>query len=373
MVASIRYLRTKARSVARLATYVSALEPEKQLSLDGKGAFGKGAFGKGAYGLLAIDLDGTLLADDHEIPAETASYFRSLNDDRGVHVVIATGRGVGSVIPHCETLGLGNVGGPDGASSPCFVCFNGSCAMKLKREPDFAEYRRSKDLGAVVELPPLFSRPMAPALARDTLALAKVLNLGVQYYLENGDVIAEVDRSDKDREAEQRDLLRRYRELTGKPQIICGDPSRSGGDHPASLAGAVEAGEIGPPYKMLLMTEAPADTFGTVTLALKPGPQTCHVISADFFVEILPPGTNKAVALEAVCREFGLALESDAVFFGDGNNDVEAIGRAALGVAMANAEPDPIKAAKGRQTRYSNDEQGVMRFVRGLELQGALR
>ena len=53
------------------------------------------------------------------------------------------------------------------------------------------------------------------------------------------------------------------------------------------------------------------------------------------------------------------------IAIGDGFNDVSMIRFAGLGVAMANAQP-PVKANADRITQYTNDEDGVARFIQEL-------
>lgn len=50
---------------------------------------------------------------------------------------------------------------------------------------------------------------------------------------------------------------------------------------------------------------------------------------------------------------------------GDGFNDISMIQYAGLGVAMANAQP-PVKAQADLVLPYTNDEDGVARFVSEL-------
>jgi hypothetical protein len=61
------------------------------------------------------------------------------------------------------------------------------------------------------------------------------------------------------------------------------------------------------------------------------------------YLEILPPGTTKGTALEAVSRITGVPLAAIAAF-GDSNNDTDMLRKAGLGVAVANAL-DAVKAA----------------------------
>ena len=56
---------------------------------------------------------------------------------------------------------------------------------------------------------------------------------------------------------------------------------------------------------------------------------------------------------------------AETIAIGDGFNDVSMIRFAGLGVAMTNAQP-PVKANADRITQYTNDEDGVARFIQEL-------
>ena len=71
--------------------------------------------------------------------------------------------------------------------------------------------------------------------------------------------------------------------------------------------------------------------------------------SEPFYLELVPKGIDKANSLKV----------------GDGFNDISMIQYAGLGVAMANAQP-PVKAQADLVLPYSNDEDGVARFVSEL-------
>ena len=305
----------------------------------------------GAIRVIASDLDATLLASSHTVPLATAAYLRTLHE-RGVPVVVATGRSIRTALPLCEALDLAS-------PTPVFlVCFNGSCAIRLLPSPHWAAYHETGALEAVVELPPLLSRPLDPAVARDVLEISRDLGCATQYYVRDGDVLAECSTE------AHRDLCRRYRELTGRDQIFCAD-----GPGDLDRAAAAHDSEAGTPMKILIMTDDPGGVFAAVRERLPA--ERAHVISAEFFVEVLMPATDKADALGRVCGALGVEMAEHMAFFGDGNNDVEALRRCRLGVAMRNGT-DAALAAGDRVTAGSNDEEGVMRFVRGLEECGAL-
>ncbi|NMO95616.1 Cof-type HAD-IIB family hydrolase [Paenibacillus lemnae] len=80
------------------------------------------------YQLLALDMDGTLLTDEHEISPETVKWIQEAVR-QGVHVCLSTGRGFQSAYPYAKQLEL---------STP-MVTVNGS---EVWRAP-YDLYRRS--------------------------------------------------------------------------------------------------------------------------------------------------------------------------------------------------------------------------------------
>lgn len=58
------------------------------------------------YDLIALDIDGTLLTDDHVL---TKAIHETVNEaaDRGAQIVLCTGRGPLQALPVLEELGLG--------------------------------------------------------------------------------------------------------------------------------------------------------------------------------------------------------------------------------------------------------------------------
>ncbi|MFB5677099.1 Cof-type HAD-IIB family hydrolase [Paenibacillus terreus] len=59
----------------------------------------------GKYKLLALDMDGTLLTDNHEISLETTKWIHKAMQE-GIHVCLSTGRAASSALPYGQELGL---------------------------------------------------------------------------------------------------------------------------------------------------------------------------------------------------------------------------------------------------------------------------
>lgn len=82
--------------------------------------------------------------------------------------------------------------------------------------------------------------------------------------------------------------------------------------------------------------------------------------SEPFFIEIMAKGVDKAETLSGIIEDIGIRYE-DTICCGDGFNDRTMIEYAALGVAMANAQPE-VKAAADYITS-SNDEDGIAEVI----------
>ena len=82
--------------------------------------------------------------------------------------------------------------------------------------------------------------------------------------------------------------------------------------------------------------------------------------SADFFLECVPLGIDKARSLDRLIASLGIRRE-EIIACGDGYNDLSMIRFAGLGVAMANAAED-IRSEADFVT-LSNEEDGVAHVV----------
>ena len=76
-----------------------------------------------------------------------------------------------------------------------------------------------------------------------------------------------------------------------------------------------------------------------------------------FIFEAIPPDVHKGTALTQICESLGNVSLEHVLAFGDGENDVEMFHAAGHAVAMGNAMPAAMAAA--RYTTANNDEGGV--------------
>ncbi|MCL2834599.1 MAG: HAD hydrolase family protein, partial [Treponema sp.] len=80
-----------------------------------------------------------------------------------------------------------------------------------------------------------------------------------------------------------------------------------------------------------------------------------------YFLEILPPGTNKGIALAKVAEILGVASE-DTMAIGDSLTDEAMIKWAGTGVCMLNGD-EQLKSAAQIVTGQSNDDDGAAEVI----------
>lgn len=85
------------------------------------------------------------------------------------------------------------------------------------------------------------------------------------------------------------------------------------------------------------------------------------------WIELGSSKANKGTAMRYVCDYLGIEIK-DTIAFGDGENDVEMLAEAGIGVAMANADSHALQIANAKA--LSNDEDGVSIFLEHLKQVG---
>lgn len=85
-------------------------------------------------------------------------------------------------------------------------------------------------------------------------------------------------------------------------------------------------------------------------------------VSAFEWMDIMPKGVNKGVGVRMLQKHLGITRE-ETMAFGDFMNDLEMLQETGYSVAMKNALPQ-IKAVCREETAYTNEEDGVIRWIR---------
>jgi Cof subfamily protein (haloacid dehalogenase superfamily) len=249
--------------------------------------------------LIALDLDGTLLAPDETIsPRNRKAIAAALA--AGIRVVLVTGRGVDTPIRVSKELGL---------NLPV-ICCHGAL---------------TKDFGAdkiLVHIPvPLqYAKPM--------IAFAEAQGLAIAVYHDEA-----------------------FYRLAGS-QIYMDDMRGPGWRETPSLSEILHAGA--PTFIRFLGQESVARMereFGDLPLSFRH--ETWHD-----FVEcaVLNRAASKKNALAQLCADFGIPSER-VLAVGDSRNDVPMLRWAGIGVAMGNALPEVRESV--RYVTAANDRDGV--------------
>lgn len=93
-------------------------------------------------------------------------------------------------------------------------------------------------------------------------------------------------------------------------------------------------------------------------------PQMEAVVSGENWIDLLHKGTNKGSAIKRLQEKLNIRPE-ECMAFGDYLNDSAMLAACEESYAMANAHPDIIKLAK--HLAPSNEEEGVMQILRKMD------
>ena len=113
---------------------------------------------------------------------------------------------------------------------------------------------------------------------------------------------------------------------------------------------------------MMTSTALYADLVAAVRAV---APDIIATTSNPRLIEFNAPGAHKGAALARLAAHLGFGMEA-VMAFGDGLNDLTMVRDSGWGVAMANAVPEVLAAA--RFTTLSNDDDGVAAAIERLVL-----
>jgi Cof subfamily protein (haloacid dehalogenase superfamily) len=243
------------------------------------------------YRLAAIDLDGTLLGPDKAISEQNAAAVQRLNEN-GARVIIASGRRHQNSIRFQRQLGL---------SGPIIACQGGLI--------------RDGESGNVIEahfLPQSVALEIADEAEQNGIQMI-YYHLDHLYVPERHNLWIDLYES---RVGERVETLPTLSQLDGRRALKIvwyGDPAALQRIRPVIAA----------------RLEGKVDVLSTESENL----------------EFMPRGINKASALEKVAHELGVAREQ-ILAFGDGENDLQMLAWAGMGVAMRHGNSAAIAAAR---------------------------
>ncbi|MBU3829831.1 MAG: Cof-type HAD-IIB family hydrolase [Candidatus Limosilactobacillus merdavium] len=256
--------------------------------------------------VIALDLDNTLLNSNKQISERNERVLKSLHQ-KGIHIVLCTGRPINAIWPLIEQLGLTD---PEDYT----ITFNGGLVINNVSKKHLFELGMTRD-----DLEPLLRFVKEKNIPLDVLDYDRVYELSDQPRSIYKTVLKNIEFKDTD----SRDLQK----TTYSKAVM-----------------AIPAEKLAP-----IIQELPEE--------LK---QKYHAVqSQPMIMEFLPPKVNKSVGLQALLQHFGLDF-SNLMSFGDADNDLEMIEAAAQGIVMENGLPEVKKVATA--ITDSNDEDGVASY-----------
>ncbi|MFC4100059.1 Cof-type HAD-IIB family hydrolase [Paenibacillus xanthanilyticus] len=256
------------------------------------------------YDIIALDVDGTLLTDAHQLTEETKMAVREAAE-RGAEIVLCTGRGPVNTLPVLAELGL----------SGTIITHNGAATVDAAKRQVLHQYDLSPE---------------------EVMRFIAYCREGGHHFDLNTafELMAETVRKEAEAMYAMFDI-----------QPILG-PFAS-----PLPAGLVKFTVFGSREEMDLVEEA----WNCWTHGLS------HIRSGDFFIDVMHPEASKAAALKQLAALRGIAPER-VMAIGNYYNDIGMLEFAGLGVAVANS-PDAVKASAKALTR-SNEENGVAHALR---------
>ena len=268
--------------------------------------------GKLAPKLIALDLDDTLLNSERQVSEGNARVLRECCE-RGIYVVLCSGRAKKSVLPFAQSIGIA-----DHPYGRYLIAMNGCSVCDVHEGEE------------------LFVRSIAPGILIRAGKEAKKVGLLGQVY------------------AGDRIFFEKETQWTRMDGELCGLENVVVEDFECFL-------REGTFYKMLVAGEEATIASLQRRLATLFGESAVVFTSKPYFLEVLPPACGKGEAIEQLAGFLDIPKEM-TLCFGDSMNDESMIRLCGAGVAMINGD-DRIKRLARFVTERTNDEDGVAHFI----------
>lgn len=253
------------------------------------------------FRLIALDVDGTLLNDEHELTEQTIATIQEVHD-QGSHIVLCTGRAPGSTLPILQQLGLEGT----------MITHNGAATV----------HADERGLALINEF--------SFTLSEIETMLAYVRREGIHFdvctafnmYIER---IGEYEK-------------KMYEKYLTSPKLV------------------TDVSELGLPIVKFTLFGQPEvlDRVEREWEELKLYGHLRMIRSGDLFIDVMSAEANKGNALKALAATLEIDA-SEIIAIGNYYNDLEMMGFAGLGIAVENS-PEGVKAAADAVTATNNDE-----------------
>jgi len=241
------------------------------------------------YRIVASDMDGTLLGEDHLMPQANVRAIARLRE-LGVLFVPTSGRNYPSLMDGFAEMA-------DLLEGSYVISFNGGCVNR------------------VGDPTPLACHTMEHEKAQQLLSYAEGLEVGIHVYLAAGEIwCSNLPQEERD----WLDGLQDYEDFEGTDIGFLADK----------------------PIAKVLYMSTDFSYLHEVERQMRDVSAGCEVsFSSGRYLEFNPAGVNKAAGVRELCQIVGTDI-ADVICMGDAANDASMIAAAGLGVAVANAEKD---------------------------------
>ena len=265
--------------------------------------------------LAAVDLDGTLLNDDHGISQRNSAALRSAIE-LGIDIIIATGKSRSSALDLIETLGIKS----PGIYMQGLVTYNADGTVRRRQAMD-------------------------KSVAQAVIALGEARKFRAIVYDETRSFTLEPDA-----------VTARLSEF--------GDPSA---EQVPNWRWLFQDASI---LKVVLYGEEDRVNELRAEIARSLGREV-HVTRANIegMIEVLPYGASKGNSLSVLMQELNV-LPANAMAIGDGENDIEMLQAVGIGIAMGNAHP-LLKDVADDIVPSNNDDGVAISFEKYVIGEGA--
>jgi hydroxymethylpyrimidine pyrophosphatase-like HAD family hydrolase len=256
--------------------------------------------------LLALDIDGTITGNDFRVSDRTVAAIRSAVA-QGVRVSLATGGTPSSAVTYANRIGL---------TEP-IIGHQGALVRAMPVRPEAWDPERQRFVGRVGRI--LHHEALAPAVVAEVIAWCSEHGLDPHMNDKERFIVREDDPRFED-----------YSAFLGPAAVVV--PDLIGAVvHPMSKV--ISSGE--PPLPMELYPIARAHFAGRADATL----------SHPRFLEFVAPGVSKGRAVAWLAHRAGIPM-SQVMTIGDAFNDLEMLGDAGHGTAMASAPAEVRRAAR---------------------------
>lgn len=257
--------------------------------------------------LIAFDLDGTLLNGEHQLSEETIAAVNKVRE-KGVKVLIATGRMFCSAAPYAEQLGI---------VEP-LISYNGALVVDPVKEEQ------------------LFHEPIPFEIAKKITKKVEENDYHLQLYIDDKLFVSQTNK-----------YTDRYIDISGIKAGVVG-----------SLVDFLDT----EPTKMLIIEDDEDRLIEIKNFLIENFSDQIELSSSYYsFIEITKKDISKAVPLKTIAADLGIKRE-EIMAFGDGLNDLKMIEWVGRGVAMQNAHPELQEHAD--DTAPDHDDLGIARYLK---------